>query len=332
MACLWDVVSGIACFGKCGARAILAMLFVQTATGLCGDDAASGSIDKGDFPCMPLTHRLFPTPKEYFEKGARPKALKYFAKSEPLKLLDYKIKDRTALVHIPRNYEEAGSNEWGLLVFISPHNTAADVVESFKPSLVKRKLLFAAPSDVGNERMIPLRIAVALDTLATMRAKYKFEQSRVYICGNAGGGPPAAMAALLYPEHFKGALSIAHGLPLDNITIDRKNTLHSMTPYLTQKDFKEIQKMKVRFVFADGDKDENHKAILLTASSWNRSGLDFRIFDVPWLSHHLPAPDDFTPILCDFLSWLDGNDVKGHEPRFEMYGIGSTSGPGKIKL
>ena len=288
---------------------------------------------KGDLPKFTLTDRLFPAPKDYFDKGVRTKALKYYAKAEPLKLLDYKIGDQTAHVHIPADYDEAQGKEWGLLLFLSPHDEGGDVLEVFKDALRKQKLIFAAPNNAGNERLVPLRVALLLDTFATMRKNLKFNSSRVYVGGLSGGATPAALAAILYPECFKGCLSFANGLAIENVKTGVKNQIiPSMIPYFTRQDFVDLAKRKLRFAFVTGEKDMNHKPILLTGATWKSSGLDFRIFDVPGLTHTLPPPNVFAPIFDDVLSWIDGKEVKGYEPRYEMYGIGSTVGPGRKKL
>ncbi len=299
---------------------------------LGGDEPRRPAIAKGDTPSLPLTNRLFAAPKDYFDKGPRGKALKYYVKSDPLKLLDYKIGEQSAHVYLPPEYDEANAKDWGLLVFISPHPNGGDLMGSFKESLGKNKLLFAAPNNVANEKPVPLRMAVALDTLATMRMCVKFNPQRVYLCGIGGGGPPATLAAILYPEQVKGCLSIANGLAVANVPADNKMMIPSMIPYFAKQDFDDLRKRKLRFAFVTGDKDENHKPILLTGPSWKTSGLDFRIFDVPGLSNHLPPHNVFGPVFDELVNWLDDKEVKGYEPRYDMYGIGSTTGPGKKKL
>jgi hypothetical protein len=106
-------------------------------------------------------------------------------------------------------------NGWGLLVFISP---APEPVRPslWRPQLDRHELILVSPANAGNDAsVLDRRLPLALLAYENVRAQQPIDPDRVYVGGFSGGSRAAEIAALGYPDVFRGALLEAGSDPID---------------------------------------------------------------------------------------------------------------------
>ncbi len=103
----------------------------------------------------------------------------------------------------------AAGEPHGILVWISSDPTGAIPIADWRTVLAARKLAWAGPNQVGNNREVALRIGLALDALRDAQKRFTLDPRRVYVGGLSGGAKSAFRAQLYYPDVFQGALLAA---------------------------------------------------------------------------------------------------------------------------
>ena len=104
---------------------------------------------------------------------------------------------------------------YGLVVFVAPWDDATQP-RMWRTPLDRHGLVFVAARDSGNERsVLDRRLPLALLAYANARARFPIDPSRVYVWGFSGGSRVAELAALAYPDVFRGALLEAGADPID---------------------------------------------------------------------------------------------------------------------
>lgn len=263
-------------------------------------------------------------------------------------LLDYDVTKKSMHLVVPETYKP-DDEEWGVYLHLSP---SGGIPESWKPLFAKRKLLIAAPNNFTSEDGdVPL-IAFAMDALATVRELYELDDDRIYIGGIENGGRIALITALNFYKEFEAVFSFDGGLVLQRTFLervkdydDRKNKkgatstsfyLQSETPYLMRKGLKKASKSNLRVAIVAVDPGGNrlnpvqrqkrdewkrdtggggeHERILRTAVHWYQADFEFRLFDI---ADSLSADSETWIAMC--LDFAAGEDVEGHEPRWDRY-------------
>lgn len=103
---------------------------------------------------------------------------------------------------------------YGLLVFVSP-GTDAPQPHRWRPPLDRHGLIFVSAARSGNEASIlERRLPLAVLAYENVRARYRLDPERVYVGGLSGGSRVAQIAALAYPDVFRGALLNAGSEPI----------------------------------------------------------------------------------------------------------------------
>ena len=121
---------------------------------------------------------------------------------------DYTLAEESFRVYLPRAHEAA--TPCGLLVWIDPSDRGGPF-EGWHAVLDRFGLMCAGPERAGNERLVPVRIGLAIDTVHALSQRYKLAPERVYVAGFSGGGRTAAMAAHHFPEVFTGGALLCGG-------------------------------------------------------------------------------------------------------------------------
>jgi pimeloyl-ACP methyl ester carboxylesterase len=104
---------------------------------------------------------------------------------------------------------------YGLLVFIAPWSDPTRP-QAWRASLDRHRLLFVSARDSGNDRhVLDRRLPLALLAHENVRARYPIDDRRVYVMGFSGGSRVAEIAALAYPDVFRGAILNAGADPID---------------------------------------------------------------------------------------------------------------------
>jgi hypothetical protein len=183
-------------------------------------------------------------------------------------------KDETMLVYCPAAYQ-GESTPMGVYINLSPGDGPIGLRDGYEQVMDKLKLVYASPSGTSNARSDVRRMALALDTLATLRAEYKVDDSRVFVGGMSGGGAMSSWMAVYFPE-FRGAINQV-----------RTEHIPSETCFPTVEggDVRSVARRKQAFAFVTGSKDMNYKGIVASIPSWDKQGFVVKLFDVPGMGH-----------------------------------------------
>lgn len=233
----------------------------------------------------PISHRYGQASDDYF-KGPFGKSLRKFYDTKVsicddggkglFMKCDESVawKDETMLVYCPATYQ-GESTPLGVYINLSPGDGPIGLREGYQQVMDKLKLVYASPSGTSNARSDVRRMALTLDTLATLRAEYKVDESRVFVGGMSGGGAMSSWMAVYFPE-FRGAINQV-----------RTEHIPSETcfPTVEGADVRSIARRKQAFAFVTGPKDMNYKGIVASIPSWDKQGFVVKLFDVPGMGH-----------------------------------------------
>jgi len=252
---------------------------------------------------VPITHRYGQTTADYF-KGPFGKSLRNFydtkvsicddgAKGLFMKC-DESVawKDETMLAYCPAAYQ-GEATPMGVYINISPGDGPIGLREGYGEVMDKLKMIYASPSGTSNAKPDVRRMALALDTLATLRAEYSVDESRIFVGGMSGGGAMSSWMAVYFPE-FRGAINQVR---TENIPSE------TCFPTVEQGDVRSIAKRKQAFAFVTGPKDMNYKGIVASIPSWEQQDFIVKLFDIPEMGHE-NAPAD---ALEDALRWAESS-------------------------
>ncbi|HET7786907.1 MAG TPA: PHB depolymerase family esterase [Myxococcales bacterium] len=115
-------------------------------------------------------------------------------------------------VYVPAGAPPAAG--YGLLVFVSP-GPEAPQPRRWRAPLDRHGLIFVAAAHSGNDASIlERRLPLAVLAWENIRARYPLDPKRVYVGGLSGGSRVAEIAALAYPDVFRGALLNAGSEPI----------------------------------------------------------------------------------------------------------------------
>ena len=155
---------------------------------------------------------------------------------------------------------------FGLLVFVSP------VPEPVRPvlwreALDRHDLILVSPANAGNDTsVLDRRLPLALLAYENVRALHPLDPKRVYVGGFSGGSRVAEVAALAYPDVFRGALLEAGSDPIGG----------EAGIYLPPAElFRQFQ--ATRLVYVTGEKDQVN---LLDDQASRTSMKDNCVFDI----------------------------------------------------
>lgn len=119
-------------------------------------------------------------------------------------------------VYVPAGPPPAAG--YGVVVFISPWEKTTRA-QKWRAALDRHGLIFVAAQASGNRhRIIDRRLPLALLGYHNILARYPVDPARVYVWGFSGGSRTAEIAALAYPDVFRGALLSAGSDPIDGST------------------------------------------------------------------------------------------------------------------
>lgn len=259
-------------------------------------DSLVGSHDK-----VPITQRYGASTDDYFA-GPFGKQLRKFYDTK-LSICDdggkglfmkcdesVAWKDETMHVYCPKSYR-GDATPMGVYIHISPGDNPIKLQAGYAGAMDSRRLIYASPSGTGNARSDTRRMALVLDTLATLRNKYKIDEDRIFVGGVSGGGAMSAWLTVYFPE-FRAAIC-----QVRNAFIPHEKCF----PTIEEKDVRGIARRKQAFAWVTGPKDFNYKHILNSGPSWETKKFVSKVFDIPGMGHH-SAP---AKALEDALTWAE---------------------------
>jgi pimeloyl-ACP methyl ester carboxylesterase len=133
---------------------------------------------------------------------------------------------------------------YGLLVWIPPWNEPTHP-RIWRPPLDRFGLIFVAADNSGNEASIlDRRLPLAVLAVENVRARFHIDPNRIYVGGLSGGSRAAQVAAMAYPDVFRGALLNAGSEPIDGA-----GGMYKPPAEL----FQLFQRTRVVYITGDGD-------------------------------------------------------------------------------
>lgn len=118
----------------------------------------------------------------------------------------YDLAEETFEVYVPDAYVPGAG--YGMLVWVSPTPYGGLDRPELQAVLDRHRLLWVGANGSGNGRFTWDRVSLALAAAAAMAELYDLDPGRVYAAGYSGGGRVASGLAMLYPDVFRGALSL----------------------------------------------------------------------------------------------------------------------------
>ncbi|MFG0285677.1 MAG: hypothetical protein ACF8R7_14760 [Phycisphaerales bacterium JB039] len=115
------------------------------------------------------------------------------------------LANETMFVRLPRGYDPL--RPAGLIVWIDPTDSGRPP-QSFFDGLDAGYLVCIGAAGAGNARHVADRYQLAMDCLATARARFHIDPARCYISGMSGGGRISSQLVCVFPDEFTGAIPI----------------------------------------------------------------------------------------------------------------------------
>ncbi len=181
-------------------------------------------------------------------------------------------------VYVPAGAPPPGG--YGLLVFVWPASEPPRL-RRWRLPLDRHGLVFVCARNAGNESAIlDRRLPLAVLAAENVRARLPIDPERVYVGGFSGGARVALVAALAYPDVFRGALLEAGSDPIDG----------EKGIYVPPADlFRRFQRSRVVYATGAQDEDALQSEDASRASLRDRCVLDLDVLVAPRLG---PEPLD----------------------------------------
>jgi hypothetical protein len=201
------------------------------------------------------------------------------------------------------------NSDWGLLVWVSPSDSAR-IPADWQAELAKHRVLFISAYNSGNDRHPIERIRLALDAICNMCRRFKIERKRTYIGGFSGGARVASMLGVAYADVFTGTLCICDVNFYRNVPAAAGQNYAAY--YLPDPGALSLAKKSGRFVLLTGENDinrENTKAVL--EKGFKPNGFSRVLYlEVPGMQHAIPGAAD----LNTALEYLEGTGEPSGAP------------------
>lgn len=234
---------------------------------------------------------------------------RYGGTAEDLRRLDpadgrYELARETFELYVPSAYEPGSG--FGLLVWVSPHDFGGTERAELLAQLDARRLLWVGANGAGNPRSTWDRVGLALDAARAMTALYDLDPGRIYAAGYSGGGRVASQLAMLFPEVFRGALSLFGASFFRPVPVpDRPG--HHWPPAFPEPAAETLPELRreSRFVLVTGGRDFNRAQTRAVARAMREDGFEgVTYLEVPGASHYQAFED--AERLGQALAALDG--------------------------
>ncbi len=256
-------------------------------------DAAGSAPRTGLIADLPLDAKMFPTPKDYFSSPIQRKVYKAYRDRQGMGRLPVNTltpeacvtytDPLTTCVYVPPTYD--GTKPFGVYLHNSPHPSGIRPSEGWKQLMQELEIIYISPNHGGNDVADLRRVALALDSLATVQRHYKVAPQRVYVGGLSGGGFIGMLCQMYYPELFCGAISHAAQsyLPSDS----RSGHFAG----LSLSDARRPPRNKLGWVVISGSKDQNYETIKQTSETWKRAKFNYTFIDREGMGHENASAD-----------------------------------------
>lgn len=122
--------------------------------------------------------------------------------------IDYSldIANEKYYVWIPPQYSPAKAHEYGLIVFTDASDWIFNLPKDWQSVLVKRKYLFVAAQNAGNQYSFQRRAGLAVIAALKLCEKYNLDTNRIYAAGFSGGARTASYLGFNQHDVFIGTI------------------------------------------------------------------------------------------------------------------------------
>lgn len=201
-------------------------------------------------------------------------------------------------VRLPAGYHPRRAA--GLVVWASP-SASGQIPPAFEGALDELHMICIGVDDTGNDRDVPDKFQLMLDAVATAKARFHVDRTRVYLVGLSGGGKVASILTVCFPDTFGGALCIVGFASYHELAESWGE--HRQSYYTKPKGIRLKTARSRRLAAITGPGDFNYRE-MIERTTWMREDgwTNVMLFDCPELAHELPSPTRFT----EALNWADG--------------------------
>lgn len=260
----------------------------------------------GLLPSMAIDTRAFKTLHECFATSVQRKVLTAYKMKKGMGALEANHptpeqcfaydEGQTTVVYVPASYD--GTEPFGVYLHNSPGQQGIHPSKPWQDLMDKLKLIYISPNGAGNDAADLRRVILALDSLASVKHRYKINDERVYVGGLSGGGYVGMCCQMFYPEIFHGAISHAAQSYLPTAT----KAGHFAG--LTLGDAKSGPRSQRKWAVISGDKDKNYHEIIDTSKEWTHARFQYKFINVPGMGHQNAAAEPFEEALL----WIGAGD------------------------
>jgi hypothetical protein len=214
--------------------------------------------------------------------------------------IDYKIASENFFLCIPSNYN--GSEAFGLLIFMNSVDQM-DIPSGWESVLRERKILYAAPQNVGNNQDIRRRHGAGVLGILKMMQEYKIDPTRVYVAGHSGGARCASHLGFYQSDLISGVISgcgVDFYEPVPRVRATEKDDYGVISATYPEI---ENAKAKVRFAIITGPGDFRYGNILdIFNGGFSKRDFRAKLFDVPGMGHTFASGES----LANALAFIEG--------------------------
>lgn len=220
--------------------------------------------------------------------------------------VDYDLSEERFQVYVPESYD--GSTPFGVFVWISPmdRTTFRDgSMDLFR----ERSMISVAALNAGNAREAFHRIGLALDAVHNLSQRYAIDPERVYVGGFSGGGRISSMAAMHFPEVFRGWFSVC-GVNYYARVQDPDKPDGTLWSAFTPPSRKRLARVKAstRAVLLTGEDDFNLRQTRVFRDRFLDDGFRHVLYlEVPGMGHAVPIEGGWFSRALDY---LDGRETE----------------------
>jgi len=186
----------------------------------------------------------------------------------------------------------------GLLVYIDPVGEGVPPRE-FDEALDELNIVAIGPAAIGNDRPTNDRLQLALDAVATARARFHIDDRRIYACGMSGGGRVTSMLWGAFPDIFTG------GIPVVGLSVYRNASAGpgKIWPAAFTRPTGTLGTalLRHRLGVVTGPSDFNHANTTAGMRILNADNMDAKLFSYDDMGHELPT----APRFAEVLRWVD---------------------------
>jgi len=193
-------------------------------------------------------------------------------------------------IHVPASY--TAETEYGLIVFTDADEQIDRVPNDWTKILDRRKFLFVAPENAGNDQDTNRRLGLAVLGALEMMKRYRIDSNRVYAAGFSGGARMSGLLGFFQPDVFHGTIQNSGADFYTRVPTVYASSRVSTTgqPYgQFEATTGEIARAKrVRFVLITGTNDFRRGNILdIYNGGFVKQHFAAKLIDVPGMDHDI---------------------------------------------